>query len=254
MGTGNIASYLLKCINDEKLVEGEVISLFGRNREAGERLAEQHDARFHMDFQTFIESPVDVVIEAAAIEVVTAHAIGVLEEKKDFVASSIGAFRDPVFLKAVRRTAEKNGRSVFLPSGAIGGLDLLQSAHAAVGLEQVTIETRKSPKSLGLEPMDREELLFDGPAGEAIGKFPKNVNVALLLSLAGLGTEKTRVRVVADPHAERNTHLIQAGGSFGNMTLKIENTPMPGNPKTSYLAALSILSVLQNKGNPVIIG
>ncbi|MET3575921.1 aspartate dehydrogenase [Bhargavaea ullalensis] len=254
LGTGNIAAYLLECINDKQLVDGEVTAVCGRNRETGAGLAERHGVRFYENFEEFIRLDVDVVIEAAAIEVAAARAVDVLMNGKDFIASSIGAFKDAGFLEEVKTAAQKTGRSVHLPSGAIGGLDLLKSANAIGGLEKVRITTRKSPESLGLGPMDEERLLFEGSAGEAIGKFPKNINVALLLSLAGLGTEKTEVRIIADPAAKRNTHLIEAGGSFGDMALTVENKPMPGNPKTSYLAALSILSVLQNKGNPVVIG
>ncbi|SDE68086.1 aspartate dehydrogenase [Bhargavaea beijingensis] len=254
LGTGNIATYLLECVNEEKLVDGEIKAVCGRNREAGKQLAARYSTRFYEDVDEFIASGIDVVIEAAAIEVAAARAVEVLKNGKDFIATSIGAFKDAGFLEDVRKTAQANGRSVFLPSGAIGGLDLLQSANAIGGLQKVSITTRKSPRSLGLDSMDEEKLLFEGSAGEAIGKFPENINVALLLSLAGLGTDKTRVRIIADPAVERNTHLIEADGSFGKMMLKTENTPMPGNPKTSYLAALSILSVLQNKGNPVIIG
>jgi aspartate dehydrogenase len=254
MGTGNIATYLLKSINEEKQITGTVTAVFGRNREVGNQIVEKYKACFYPDFESFIGSDVDIVVEAAAVEVAAAYSIPVLENKKDLVVSSIGAFTDAAFLENVRETAEMNRRTVHLPSGAVGGLDLLKSANALGGLEKVMITTRKSPASLGLEGINRETPLFDGPAGEAIKKFPKNVNVALALSLAGIGTEKTRVRVIADPSVERNTHTIEAEGSFGSMTATIGNLPMPDNPKTSYLAALSVLAALKNQGNPVVIG
>ncbi|KZE37538.1 aspartate dehydrogenase [Bhargavaea cecembensis] len=254
MGTGNIADYLLKSINEERQIVGTVTAVFGRNREAGGQLEKQYKTRFYQDFDSFIGSDMDMVIEAAAVEVAAAYSIPVLENQKDLVVSSIGAFADAAFLETVRKTAEMNGRTVHLPSGAVGGLDLLKSANALGGLEKVMITTRKSPASLGLEGISEEKLLFDGPAGEAIKKFPKNVNVALALSLAGIGTEKTGVRVIADPSVERNTHTIEVEGSFGNMAMTIENLPMPGNPKTSYLAALSVLAALKNQGKPIVIG
>ncbi|MFC7366356.1 MULTISPECIES: aspartate dehydrogenase [Bhargavaea] len=254
MGTGNIASYLLKSINEEKQTAGTVTAIFGRNRETGGQLSEQYEAQFHHDFESFIGSDVDIVVEAAAVEVAAAYSVPVLENEKDLIVSSIGAFADAVFLEEVRKTAKKNGCTVHLPSGAIGGLDLLKSANASGGLEKVMITTRKSPASLGLEGISEEKLLFEGPAGEAIKKFPKNVNVALALSLAGIGTEMAKVRVIADPSVNRNTHTVEAEGSFGSMAATIENLPMPGNPKTSYLAALSVLAALKNQGSPVVIG
>lgn len=254
MGTGNIANYLLKSINEDKQIAGTVTAVFGRNRETGGQLEKQYRIPFYQDFDSFISSGIDIVVEAAAVEVAAAYSIPVLENQKNLVVSSIGAFADAAFLEKVREAAKANGRTVHLPSGAVGGLDLLKSANALGGLEKVTITTRKSPASLGLEGISEEQQLFDGPAGEAIKTFPKNVNVALALSLAGIGTEKTRVRVIADPSVERNTHTIEAEGSFGSMTSTIENLPMPGNPKTSYLAALSVLAALKNQRKPIVIG
>lgn len=101
---------------------------------------------------------------------------------------------------------------------------------------------------------NEESVLFDGSAFDAVEKFPKNVNVALVLAIAGIGADKTNVRVIVDPAVERNSHTIEAEGDFGRMELKIENNPMPDNPKTSLLAALSILTVLQNRKQALRIG
>lgn len=88
---------------------------------------------------------------------------------------------------------------------------------------------------------------FDGSALEAIELFPKNINVSIILSLAGLGPQKTGVKIISDPAVRKNSHSIEATGSFGKLSLKVENDPMPDNPKTSYLAALSVLATLKNK-------
>lgn len=254
IGTGNITQYLLESINENKKVDGEVVSLFGRNQEVGPRLESQYGAKFYTDFQQFIESPVDVIVEAATIGVAIEHMEEVLKNKKDLILSSIGAFKNIDFLNEMKEVAKSYEQHIYLPSGAIGGLDLLQSANSMGGLKEVHITTRKTYESLGLEVQSVEECIFDGVALDAIDKFPKNVNVALLLSLAGLGAQHTTVRVIADPKIRRNTHSIEAKGDFGKMNLTIENEPMPNNPKTSYLAALSILSTLQNKGNAITIG
>lgn len=254
IGTGNIAKYLLESINGTGQLDRKVVSIFGRNQKVGPLLEAQYDVAFYTDFEAFIYSPIDIVVEAATIDAAVLYMKDVLESKKDMIVSSIGAFKDIAFLKAMKEIAKSQSRHIYLPSGAIGGLDLLQSANALNGLKEVTFTTRKSPESLGLTPMDEETLLFDGVALDAIEQFPKNVNVALLLSLAGIGAEKTTVRVIADPTIERNTHTIEANGDFGKMNLTIENEPMPNNPKTSYLAALSIISTLQNKGKSITIG
>lgn len=253
IGTGNITQYILDAVKTVQ-PSAEVVALFGRNRDVGPRLAQEYHTEFHTDFTQFLASPAELIVEAATIGVAKEHMADVLESGQDIILSSIGVFADEHYLQEMKQLAKNNGRHIYLPSGAIGGLDLLQSANSIGGLHEVSITTRKSYASLGLELKYEEECLFDGSARDAIEKFPKNVNVALLLSLAGLGADQTRVKVIADPHVQKNTHTINAHGVFGEMDLKIENEPMPNNPKTSYLAALSILSVLRNKGNSVTIG
>ncbi|TWT01555.1 aspartate dehydrogenase [Planomicrobium sp. CPCC 101079] len=253
IGTGNIASYLLEQINQNHMANGRITAIFGRNQEAGQRLSEQFEADFYTNLQVFLEAPLDIVVEAATVEAAGLYLKDVAAHQKDLVVSSIGVFKDTGFLEELKTMAESAGTQIFLPSGAIGGLDLLQSAKAAGELERVGITTRKSPASLGLET-DEEAVLFEGSAYEAVEKFPKNVNVALVLALAGIGAEKTTVRVIVDPAIERNTHTIEAEGDFGRMKLQVENNPMPNNPKTSLLAALSILAVLQNKDRALRIG
>lgn len=254
IGTGNIAKYMLESINANGKLDGKVTSIWGRNKEVGQLLGEQYNTDFYMGFQNFLDSEIDIVVEAATIGVTIQYMKKVLESKKDVVISSIGAFNDIGFFKTMEETAQLYSKHIFLPSGAIGGLDLLQSANSLNGLTEVSITTRKSPESLGLEGVSEEQLLFEGSARAAIELFPKNVNVALLLSLAGIGADKTKVRIIVDPTIKRNTHIIEANGDFGTMHLTIENNPMADNPKTSHLAALSILSILQNKDRSISIG
>ncbi|GKV66966.1 MULTISPECIES: aspartate dehydrogenase [Sporosarcina] len=254
LGTGNIAQYLLETINADGQLDGEISAIFGRNREVGSRLESQYQAVFYTNIQDFLDSSVDIIVEAATIEVAIQQMETVLKNGKDLILSSIGAFKNVDFFNEMKELARSTGQHIYLPSGAVGGLDLLQSANSVGGLKEVSITTRKSYASLGMDMKHVEECVFDGIALDAIERFPKNVNVALLISLAGLGADRTRVKVIADPKITRNTHMIEAAGEFGKMNLTIENEPMPNNPKTSYLAALSILSILRNKGNAITIG
>ena len=187
IGTGNIAQYLLESINTNKQLDGKISSVFGRNKEVGAHLEKAYNIDFYTDFKSFMNAPMDIVVEAATIDVAVQYMKDVLENKKDIVLSSIGAFQDAYFLESMEETAKFHSKHIYLPSGAIGGLDLLQSANASNGLEQVTITTRKSPVSLGMEQISKEDVLFEGSARDAIKRFPKNVNVALLLSIAGIG-------------------------------------------------------------------
>lgn len=158
---------------------------------------------------------------------------------------------------------EKNCR-IYLPSGALTGLDGVKSA--AVGrIDSVTLTTRKPPAGLSgapylaregidLSSLREEKVIFEGSAEEAVEGFPRNINVAATLSLAGIGVAKTRVRIIADPKISRNIHEIEVEGEFGRLISRTENLPSPSNPKTSLLAIFSAIATLKSLASPVRIG
>ena len=160
--------------------------------------------------------------------------------------------------------ARERGCHIYIPSGAIAGLDGLRAA--AMGrIDTVRLTTHKPPQSLATAEIVREKRLtleglagpltiFEGPASEAVRHFPVNLNVAASLSLAGIGAEATIVKVVADPGLTRNVHEVEVEGEFGRLFVRLENVPSPDNPKTSYLAALSALALLKRITEPVQIG
>lgn len=144
------------------------------------------------------------------------------------------------------------GPVVHVPAGAIGGLEAIQ-ALAIAGLEEVHLTTRKPPAGLGME-LSEPQVLFEGPASEVVAKFPKNVNVAMALSLAGMGAEHTKVTLVADPGVNRNTHHIIARGPAGEIEFISRNEAFPENPRTSYLASLSAIALLKRLQSTVQVG
>ncbi|MDW7615745.1 aspartate dehydrogenase [Peribacillus simplex] len=256
IGCGNIGKFLLQAINNDGLLPGgKIVSIYARREEIAAQLAEEFRTQPFNDVDELLKSDVDLVIEAATIEAAEEYAFKVLKSGKNLLLSSIGVMADAAFEEQSNLICKNNNVNIFLPSGAIGGLDVLKSAKAVNGLESVCITTRKPPNALPAgSSMEEETVLFDGSAAEAIKQFPKNINVAIVLALAGLGSEKTKVKIIADPSVLKNIHLIEASGSFGKLKLEVENDPMPNNPKTSYLAALSVLATLQNKEKSVQIG
>ena len=96
-----------------------------------------------------------------------------------------------------------------------------------------------------LDRLQGATILFEGPAREGVPHFPQNVNIAAVLSLAGVGMDRTRLKVVADPGLSLNTHTIRVSGASGRMTVILENVPAPENPKTSWLACYSALAALR---------
>ena len=177
---------------------------------------------------------------------------------------SVGALADETLLGTLADAAERLGRRVHVPAGAIGGLDVRRAA-ALDRLDEVTLVTSKPPHVLAgapffdANPIDLPAIrvrtvIFEGPAAQAVKLFPANVNVAAALSLAGIGPARTRMQVVADPALDRNVHEVVARGAFGEMTLRLANVPSPSNPRTSLLACLSGLATLRRLSTPLQIG
>jgi len=197
---------------------------------------------------------VELVVEAASQDAVRKDAVSILQNKKDMMIMSAGALLDESIFEVISDACRDFGKTVYLPSGAIAGLDALKAVRDE--LESVVLVTTKNPNSLKGAPffdssdIDPEKIsestvLFDGTAKEAVSLFPKNVNVSALLSLVGLGGNNTSVRVVADPNTDKNTHEINANGKFGNLKITVENVPDSINPKTSRLATLSAIELLR---------
>lgn len=252
IGAGAIANFLLEKIYHNPYENMEITSVYVRNKEKYRSL-ENGGVTLYTDLETFLDSEIDIVVEAANISAVK-NLLPTILKKKDVVLISIGALAEEEFLKEIEQIVHEYKNKIYLPSGAIGGLDLLQNAHALGTVESVTLTTRKPAYSLINEEVNEEKVIFEGIAADAIKKFPKNVNVSIVLSLAGLGVEKTKMKLIADPHIEKNIHEIEIIGDFGTATFSIMNNPLPENPKTSYLAAMSILGTLTRLNKKVRIG
>lgn len=203
--------------------------------------------------ERFLAEPLDLVAELAGQDAVRQHAEAVLAAGVDLLIASVGALADDDLFERLRRTAEDRGCRLLIPSGALGALDAISSA-ALGGLDEVTLTTRKPPDALrtGTErdlaligARAEPVLLYEGPARDAVRYYPANVNVAASLSLAGVGFDRTRVRIYADPAVSHNTHEVRARGWFGELTFTIENVPTE-NPKTGRITALSVLKAIRN--------
>lgn len=221
-------------------------------------VAAAHGFTVTTDLAAFLAGDIDVVVEAAGHQAVQQYAEPVLTAGKDFMVISVGAFADDGFFQQVQQTASQVGRRVLVPSGAIGALDAI-SAGALGAIDEVCHTVRKPPRAFtadqlqGPPPTTEPRLLFEGAAREGVQRFPENVNVAAAVSLAGIGLERTRLRVFADPTVVRNTHEVEVRGYFGQLRLVMENIPSE-NPKTGRIVALSVAKALRNLSAPVVVG
>lgn len=194
----------------------------------------------------------DLVIECANKGVVQIEVLAALKAGKKAMILTVGALADDDLRAALTEAARASGGKLYVPSGAVMGIDGVRAAGEA-GLKSVTLVTTKPPQGLD-RTYDKWTLLFNGPAREAIQEFPKNVNVAATLSLAGLGFDDTWVQVAVDPLATRNSHKVIVEGDFGRARIEVENLPSPTNPRTSHLASLSTIALLRRLVSPIEVG
>lgn len=253
IGSGAIAQFLLDRINNKNAIDAKIKSIFVRNEKKYHFLTKQYGIELYTDLEQFLSSNIDIVVEAANVDAVKQLIPDVIK-KKDAVIISIGALADNTFFSNIYSLIQTHNKIVHLPSGAIGGLDLLQNAHVLNEVTSVTLTTRKPAHTLTNEQLVEAKTIFSDNALNAIAKFPENINVSIILSLAGIGVEQTTVKIIADPHIINNIHSIQINGAFGEATITVKNNPLKENPSTSYLAALSVLGTLAKLDNTIKIG
>ena len=265
LGCGTIGSFVLDFLAGGKIPGCEPVAVYLRSTESrGRDHLEELRIPWVTDLEKLLDFHPDVVVEAATHEAMEAMGPVILSRGVDFIPMSLGAFVDSALMEKMLAAAEKGGSRLHIPSGGIGALDALQAAVLG-GAEKVTMTTRKyattwkgipivEEMGLDLDNLSKPALLFEGPARECVRKYPQSINIAAALSIAGMGFDKTIIRIFADPHVEYNTHEIQWEGPAGKVTVLFENTPVPSNPKTTYQACLSALSLLKGMTGYRIIG
>jgi len=258
IGCGTIGSQLAIAIDNGEVKNASIVSLFDVAQETVLALREKlnsHPAAFSK-FDNFIKNTqCDIIVEAASQEAVRKYAMHVLRARKDLIVMSVGGLADKSFLSELIKESEGSVRRLYVPTGAIAGIDAIRAVKDL--LDSVMLITTKNPKALAgapffennklkLEDVKERRIIYEGSASDAVKAFPANVNVAAVLSLAGLGLDRTKVRIIADPSFATNQHEILARGSFGEFRFTVNNVPSPGNPKTSYLAVLSAIECLRS--------
>lgn len=203
----------------------------------------------------------DLVVEAAGRAAIDHWAPAALAAAPAMIIASTSAFCDDALLPRLTAIAERHGSRILVPSGAIGGVDALAGA-AVLGLDEVLHQIVKPPvawkgtpaeKLIDLSGLTERKVFFSGTAREAAGQYPQNANATVVTSLAGIGIDKTRVELVADPAYQVNGHRIMARGAFGRMEIVLENNPLVTNPKSSELTALSLVRLIEHQIKTVVV-
>jgi aspartate dehydrogenase len=184
-----------------------------------------------------------------------------VEAGRIFIPLSCGALLDH---PALADRAAQTGARILVPTGALLGLDAVRAAGEG-RIHSVSMVTRKPPKGLiGAPHLVQNQIrvdnlttalkVFEGSARDAVRGFPANVNVAVALSLAGIGPDRTSIEIWADPGVTRNTHTITVDSDATRFTMTIEGIPSPDNPATGMLTPLSVIATLRGLVSTVKVG
>lgn len=200
-----------------------------------------------------LEKNISLLVDCAGHEALKMYGAEALEAGLDVLSVSLGALADKSLEQRLNEAAVNGGSKLHLTSGAIGGLDALRAASIGK-VDYVKYTGRKPPKGwvgspaqdkLDLDKLEKPAVHFKGSAREAAIGYPKNANVAAAVALSSLGFDKTEVELIADPTISANIHEIEARGDFGEMRFNIMGNSLPDNPRSSALAAMSVVSALK---------
>jgi aspartate dehydrogenase len=258
IGYGAMASFVAKHLQKGPWQLSYCVVREGRENVA--RSAIGDEATLVTGVHEFDELP-DLVVDCAGHLGLRAHGAAVLRKGIPLVSASLGALADTQTYQNLEEAAQEGKTQLQLASGAIGALDALSAAKIG-GLEHVRYTGVKPPESWRGTPAeefaDLDDLVepithFEGSARDAALRYPKNANVAAAVALAGLGFDRTQTCLVADPKAVGNTHSISAKGAFGTFEFTITGASLPDTPRTSALAAMSVVDQILRKSASIII-
>ncbi len=202
-----------------------------------------------------------LALECAGHAAVLLHVPQLLRQGVDTIVASVGSLASAGVAQDLAAACDAGRARLFLAPGALAGIDALAAA-SAWGLDSVRYTGRKPPAGWAgtlaedlcdLRGLDAPCTFFEGSAREAARRFPKNANVAAMVGLAGIGLDATQVALVADPGVGRNTHTVSASGLFGQLDVSVQAEPSPRNPRTSALAAMSIVRLVRQRAAGIVL-
>jgi len=259
VGCGAIATSIVNAVL-EGIINPKVVALYDRSIYKAEKLGRLVRAQVCHSIDELVRKDLDVVIECASIQAVEEVAIKAIENGKDVIVMSVGAFKDLNLYQRLYSLAKKHNRRIYIPSGAIAGIDAIKAASLGK-IYEVTLITIKPIEGLrdslekqgfDIDKISEPTTVFEGSFSEAIEKFPQNINVSLVLHLAS--NYPTKVKIVVDPNISVNRHEVIVRGSTGTIRTTVENIPSKENPRTSVLAAYSVIRLIKDLSEPIVIG
>ncbi|MEO5757154.1 MAG: aspartate dehydrogenase [Mesorhizobium sp.] len=258
IGWGAIASRVAELLAERQPESVEIAAV--AVRDAGrERKGIPSGTRLIAGPEDLAGLDIDMVVEAAGRPAVAIWGEAALRHAGSFVVSSTSAFTDQALLDRLIAVARGAGSRIVVPPGALGGMDALAAA-AVLPLDEVVHSIIKPPRAwqgtkaeelVDLGALSQRTVFFTGSARQAASEFPQNANVAVISALSGIGLDRTRVELIADPTASRNSHRLRASGAFGRLDMLFENEPLKTNPKSSEMTALNLVRLVESRLAPL---
>jgi aspartate dehydrogenase len=262
IGFGTIGKAVAKAVKEGRAGETKTVTVLVRDLNKIEPAeANSLTDEITADATRFFSADTSVVIEAAGQNALRQYAERTLRSGREMLAVSVGVLADDSLLSAIKVAAKESQRKLLIPSGALGALDAI-SAGAMGSIDGVTLVVRKPPAAWKGTPaeetaasvLDAPVCFYQGMARETTRAYPQNVNVLAALSLAGIGFDRTNVKMYVDPTIKDNTFELVAQGEFGELKLELRNRPYPQNPKTGHLVVMSLIKAIRRLQENIIVG
>lgn len=257
IGTGAIGKIIAEELNTSLSEYYELVGLIKHSEKNINELKETYKVPVVTDFSELLNTKPDFIVEAASVDVVQEFGESILKEGIHFIPLSVGGLVDEDFYGKLQNTAKENNAVLYIPSGAIGGFDLMRKM-TLVDEPTVEFNTFKSPSALKGSPYLKgkmlsetgKEVVFDGTAKEAIKGFPQSINVAVAAALATVGPEQTHTVIHSNPELNANIHEITIKNVEGTANIRVAGNPSD-NARTSSITPWSVVSLLKNIAEPV---
>ena len=261
-GFGNVGRHLAQRLREGAIPAVRLTAVAARDLEKARTNSQQLDPSPVVVPADELPSHADVIVECATYEGFRAVVEPALQAGKHVIAVSVGALAENLDLIDL---AERTGGCLQIANGAMPGLDIVRCA-AEGNIRSLTLTSHIRPESLAHEayildrgfdfgtlPAQAVEV-FKGSAREAAAAFPRHFNVAVALSLAGIGLDRTQVEIYADASLPGARHTVTVDSDLISLSLTSQNRPSPENNRTSRIVAPSILAALRGLVSPLRLG
>ncbi|KAM9746314.1 aspartate dehydrogenase domain-containing protein [Menidia menidia] len=169
------------------------------------------------DLMSFADRQCDVIVEVCHPQIVKEFGLRFLSQSHFMVGSPSG-LSDPELNQKLRQASLQNGRTLYVPSGALWGGQDIQRMNDSGTLKALFIRMSKHPSCFRLtgdvltdwKEGEGRRVLFGGSVAELCPLAPNNVNTMAAAAIAAgtLGFTGVRGEIVSDT-ALKDYHVVE---------------------------------------------